>query len=109
MVVALKRLQVPVSALEWGASVRISGHSPKFAYGQGALLGSLYPKSQSKQLLWLFASVSFSFEQFMHAVFYNFMVCGSLHVQYMFVTKGRNLVGLSREYGVKLALMRTGR
>ena len=45
----------------------------------------------------------------MHAVFYNFMVCGLLHVQYMFVTKGRNLVGLSREYGVKLALMRTGR
>lgn len=39
----------------------------------------------------------------MHAVFYNFMVCGSLHVQYMFVTKGRNPVGLSPVF------MRTGR
>ena len=45
----------------------------------------------------------------MHAVFYNIMVCGSLHVQYMFVTKGRNPVGLSREHGAKPVLMRTGR
>ena len=42
-------------------------------------------------------------------VFYNFMVCRSLHVQDMFVTKGRNPVGLSREYGMKPVLMRTGR
>lgn len=45
----------------------------------------------------------------MHAVFYNIMVCGSLHVQYMFVTKGRIPVGLSREYGVKPVPRRTGR
>ena len=45
----------------------------------------------------------------MHAVFYNIMVCGSLHVQYMFVTKGRIPVGLSREYGMKPVLMTTAR
>lgn len=44
-VAVLKRPQIPVSALGIGVSVRISGHSPKFAYGQGALPRSLYPKS----------------------------------------------------------------
>lgn len=101
-VAALKRPQIPVSALGMGCPFVFQDTHRNLLTVKGPCLDHFIHRA-SKRLLWLFGSVSFLFEQFMHAVFYSFMVCGLLHVQYMFVTKGGNPVGLSPVF------MRTGR
>jgi len=90
LVAALERPQIPVSALGMGSCPFVFQDTRRNLLTVKGLCLNHFIHRASKRLLCLLGSVSFSFEQFMHAVFYNFMVCGLLHVQYMFVTKGRN-------------------
>ena len=107
-VAALKRPQIPVSALGMGGVRSYFRTLAEICLRSRGLTQITLSKELEQATVMAFwkrsrRSVSPFHQKFMHAVFYNIMVCGSLHVQYMFVTKGGNPVGLSPVF------MRTGR